>query len=173
MRDDACRLLGADAAEHLYRGDLLDFEPSRLESPPSLIYWNDVLEHVPPDEAAAYLRRIAELLLPGGELLTITPNWHIRPSDVTSVFCPPRTEAAGVHLKEYTLRELTRMLRAAGFDRVATPWIVTPRRILRCGSGMAALKRLVEPALEWMPFRLAQLLCRGWGLSITIARHSR
>jgi SAM-dependent methyltransferase len=173
MRDDACRLLGPDAAEHLYRGGLLDFEPSQLEGPPSLIYWNDVLEHVPPDEAAAYLRRIAEMLLPGGTLVTITPNWHIRPSDVTSAFCPPRTEAAGVHLKEYTLRQLTQLLRAAGFDRVATPWVVTPRHILLCRRGMASLKRLFEPTLEWMPFRLARLLCRGLGLSITIASKSR
>jgi hypothetical protein len=91
---------------------------------------------------------------------------------VTCVFCPPRTEAAGVHLKEYTLGELTRLLRGAGFGRVATPWIVTPRRILLAGNGMAGLKRLVEPALEWLPFRLARLLCRGLGLSITIAGKS-
>ena len=169
MWKEACRRMGPAAAKSLHRGEFLRFEFPPSQRPFSLVYWNDVLEHVPPDEALAYLRRAHDLLVPGGALVTISPNWHIRPSDVTCAFCAPRTEAAGVHLKEYTLREVTRLLRAAGFGRVATPWMVTPWRIVLWGSGMAGLKRLVEPALEWMPFCLARLLCRGLGLSMTIA----
>ena len=169
MWREACRRMGPAAARRLHRGEFLRYEFPPSQRPFSLVYWNDVLEHIPPDEALAYVRRAYELLVPGGALVTISPNWHIRPSDVTSAFCGPRTEAAGVHLKEYTLREVTQLLKAAGFGRVATPWIVTPRRIVLWGSGMAGLKRLVEPALEWMPFCLARLLCRGFGLSMTIA----
>ena len=169
MWREACRRMGPAAANSLHRGEFLRYEFPPSQKPFSLVYWNDVLEHIPPDEALAYVRRACELLVPGGAMVTISPNWHIRPSDVTCAFCAPRTEAAGVHLKEYTLREVTRLLKAAGFRRVATPWIVTPRRIVCWGSGMAGLKRLVEPALEWMPFWLARLLCRGFGLSITIA----
>jgi 2-polyprenyl-3-methyl-5-hydroxy-6-metoxy-1,4-benzoquinol methylase len=169
MWREACRRMGPAAARWLHRGEFLRYEFPPSQRPFSLVYWNDVLEHVPPDEAVEYVRRAYELLVPGGALVTISPNWHIRPSDVSCVFCGPRTEAAGVHLKEYTLRQLTRLLKAAGFRRVATPWVVTPRRIVLWGSGMAGLKRLVEPALEWMPFRLARLLCRGFGLSMTIA----
>ncbi len=169
LREEACRLLGAGSASWLHRGDLLHFEFPASQRPMSLVYWNDVIEHIPPDETLDYLRRIHELLAPGGALVTVTPNWHMRPSDVTCLFCPPRTEAAGVHLKEYTLREMTRLLTAAGFRRVATPWMVTPRRMLFWGNGLAGLKRWLEPALEWMPFRLARLLCRGFGLSVTIA----
>ena len=61
------------------------------------------------------------MLAPGGQLVTITPNWHCRPADVTAAICPPRTDAAGLHLKEYTLVEVSHMLRRAGFSRVATP----------------------------------------------------
>jgi SAM-dependent methyltransferase len=136
----------------------------------TLVYWNDVFEHIPRDEIADYLARIYDLVAPGGILVTITPNWHIRPNDVTGDFCPPRTEARGVHLKEYSLREVTSLLRAAGFATVATPLFVTPNRIYRCGGGLASVKRLFEPVLELLPFTLAKFLVRGFGMSCTIAR---
>ena len=169
LRDEACRLLGPKCESSLHLGDFLRYELPPSQRPFDVVYWNDVFEHIPPDEIGDYLRTIHDLLVPGGQLITVTPNWHIRPSDVTKGICPPRTEAAGLHLKEYTLGEVTRLLRAAGFGRVATPLFVTPRRIVVCGQGCAAVKRLFEPALETMPFRLASLLCRGLGLSITIA----
>ena len=52
---------------------------------------------------------------------------------------------------------------------VATPLVVVRPQIVTFGSGLAGLKRLAEPALEWLPFRLAKLLCRGLGISMTIA----
>ena len=109
------------------------------------------------------------MLLPGGQLVTITPNWHMRPSDITLAIHPPRTEAAGLHLKEYTLREVARLLRQAGFESVATPLAVTSRRIVLCRNGLLGLKCFWEPALAWLPFPLAKLACRGLGLSCTIA----
>jgi hypothetical protein len=168
-RDEACRLLGAGAEPHLHVGDFLRKKFPASEMPCHVIYWNDVFEHIPPDEISDYLRRIHDLLVSGGQLITITPSWNTRPSDATKINHPPRTEAAGLHLKEYTLGEVTALLHEAGFDRVTTPLLVTPRRIVFCGNGGASIKRLVEPALEWMPYPLAQLLCRGLGLSTTIA----
>ena len=169
LRGEACRLLGAECQSRLHLGDFLRYELPASQRPIDVVYWNDVFEHIPPDEIGDYLRRIYDLLSPGGQLITVTPNWHMRPADVTKGVCPPRTEAAGLHLKEYTLGEVTRLLRAAGFDRVATPLCVTRRRIVLCGRGCATGKRLFEPALEAMPFRWARLLCRGLGLSTTIA----
>jgi SAM-dependent methyltransferase len=169
MRAEACRLVGPDSGSFLHVGDFLRYELPPSQRPCHVIYWNDVFEHIPPDEIRDYLRRIHGLLAPGGQLITVTPNWHMRPSDITKCLCPARTEAAGLHLKEYTLREVTALLRECGFTRVATPLFVTRRRIVLCGRGCAAMKRLMEPALEMMPFRLARLLCRGWGISMTIA----
>jgi hypothetical protein len=164
--------LGRIAPTHhaaLALGSFLDIPPLAEESRPTIVYWNDVFEHVPPDEIADYLAKIHSMLAPGGVLVTITPNWHMRPMDITGDFFPPRTEAQGVHLKEYTLREVTALLTQAGFRRVATPLFVTPDRIALAGNGLAAIKRLAEPALEWLPFRLAKLLVRGFGLSCTVA----
>jgi SAM-dependent methyltransferase len=151
-------------------GSFLDYQLPPDEPRPTIVYWNDVFEHVPPDEIADYLAKIHSLLAPKGLLVTITPNWHIRPMDITGDFFPPRTEAQGVHLKEYTLRQVTALLRQTGFSRVATPLFVTPRRVAMAGGGLAGLKRFAEPALEWLPFRLAKLLVRGFGLSCTIAQ---
>jgi 2-polyprenyl-3-methyl-5-hydroxy-6-metoxy-1,4-benzoquinol methylase len=170
MRTEAVGRIAPRHHDALRLGSFLDLDAPSYEMRPTIVYWNDVFEHVPPDEIADYLAKIHELLAPGGLLVTITPNWHMRPMDITGDFFPPRTTAQGVHLKEYTLREVTSLLRRAGFADVATPLFVTPGRVALAGRGMAGIKRFIEPALEWLPFRLAKLLVRGFGLSCTIAQ---
>ena len=169
MREQAVKQIGSEYANRLYLGEFLKCNAPLAEGPWSLVYWNDVFEHIPPDEIAEWLLRIHAMLAPGGQLVTITPNWHCRPSDVTATICPPRTNAEGLHLKEYTLVEVSRMLRQAGFAVVATPLLVVPRQVVLCGSGLIRLKRLLEPNLERLPFRFARILCRGLGLSCTVA----
>ncbi|MBN1911125.1 MAG: methyltransferase domain-containing protein [Pirellulales bacterium] len=169
LREQAVKLLGSENAASLHVGDFLQDDLPGAEGPFGVVYWNDVFEHLLPDETHDYLRRIHSMLAPGGCLVTITPNWHRRPSDITRVFCPPRTEAAGLHLREYTLRQMVAQLHSAGFRRVATPLLATPDRLVVCGRGGIGLKRFAEPLLERLPFRLAQLLCRGLALSTTIA----
>ena len=167
--EQARRSVGIHHAASLYRGDFLRDTLPIAGVLFAAVYWNDVFEHIPPDEILDYLRRIHQMLAPGGELITVTPNWHIRPSDVTVAILGPRSEPAGLHFKEYTLGEVTALLREAGFRRVFTPLAVTRKRFWVCGSGLAGLKRWAEPTLEWLPYRLARLLCRGLGLSTTIA----
>jgi predicted TPR repeat methyltransferase len=169
MHDQAVARLGERYAQSLLLSDLRDVKADKLEGRPTLIYWNDVLEHIPPDEANEYLAHIHELLAPGGVLVTITPNWLLRPSDVTGDFCPWRTEARGLHLKEYRLSEVAQLVRQAGFRRVTMPLFVTRRRLVVCGSGGRLAKQLVEPWLDRLPVRAARLLSRGLAMSVTIA----
>jgi SAM-dependent methyltransferase len=169
LRQKAVESLGHEHEENLHVGDFLQDGPWARNAPWSLIYWNDVWEHIPPDEIGDWLQRIHRLLPPGGQLVTITPNWHMRPFDATALAYPPRTEAQGLHLKEYTLREVRKMLYAAGFANVATPLAVLPERFVLCGSGLTGLKCLLEPVSEWMPYAAARLFCRGFALSCTIA----
>jgi len=168
LHAQACELLGPEHAGQLQLGGFLREKGTPADRPYSLIYWNDVFEHIPPDEIRDYLRQIHAMLVPGGQLVTITPSWHLRPWDVTRAFCPPRTESVGLHLKEYTLREVSRLLWECGFHRVATPLVITSGRVVLCGRGLAGLKRGCEPALEWLPFGVTRLLARGMGLSTTI-----
>lgn len=169
MRDDAIGVLGEEFADRLLLGDLRSVENDSLPERPSLVYWNDVFEHICPDEIEDYLTQIHKRLVPGGALVTITPNWLLRPSDVTGDFCPLRTEARGLHLKEYRLAEVSRLLKKSGFRHIATPLFVTRGRIVLMGGGLRLGKQLVEPLLERLPVRVAHLLCRGLGLSYTIA----
>jgi len=172
MQKKAVELVGREHEEQLLVGDFLHDSAPAENGPWSLVYWNDVWEHIPPDEIGDWLRRIHGMLVPGGQLVTVTPNWHVRPSDVTSLVRPPRTEAGGLHLKEYTLREVRGMLRRAGFAKAATPLVVVPKRFVLCGGGLIGLKCALEPALEWLPFAAARLACRGLALSCTIATKS-
>jgi len=174
MREEAIGVLGGynskrACADRLLLGNLRDIDKASLPSRPSLVYWNDVFEHICPDEIEETLAQIYKLLVPGGCLVTITPNWLLRPSDVTGDFCPPRTEARGLHLKEYRLSEVSRLLKQTGFRRVATPLAVSRSRIFLLGDGGRWWKQFCEPLVDRLPCSTAHLLCRGLGLSYTIA----
>lgn len=140
----------------------------------SLAYWNDVFEHIPVDEISDYLKKLYSLLRPGGKLITITPNWHMRPSDVTALFKARRSEAVGFHLKEYTLREVRQMLLETGFTTVQTPLFISANRFYFSNAfDMTFIKSLMEPALEYLPVQAAIQMCRRFGLSCTVATKPR
>jgi hypothetical protein len=170
MRQQALDRLGPQHAASLLLCDLRSVDPGSLVARPTLIYWNDVMEHIPPDEVADYLEHIHRLLAPGGLLVTITPHWLLRPMDVTGDFCPPRTKARGLHLREYRLTEVTRLLRQAGFRRVTTPLLATHQQFITCGDGGRVAKQWIESWLDRLPVRAARLMCRGLAMSTTIAR---
>ncbi|MBA3483992.1 MAG: methyltransferase domain-containing protein [Pirellulales bacterium] len=170
MREQAIATLGARHAASLLLGDLRSVKVESLAGQPTLIYWNDVFEHIPPDEIDEYLSHLYGLLAPGGSLVTITPHWLLRPSDVTGDFCPLRTEARGFHFKEYRLAEVTRLLKRAGFRRVATPLFATHHRLVLCGGGGRLAKQLMESLLDRLPVSVAHLLCRGMAMSCTVAK---
>ncbi|MCA9259093.1 MAG: methyltransferase domain-containing protein [Planctomycetales bacterium] len=173
MRDQAADRLGPRHAPNLLLGSLRDLSKDQISGRPTLAYWNDVFEHIAEDEIDDYLRQIHSLLDPRGWLVTITPNWLLRPSDVTSIFCPPRTEACGLHLKEYRLAEVTRRLKRAGFRKVATPLLALRSQFVVCGGGGRLMKQLSEPLIEKLPVKMARLLCRGFAMSCTIAMKAR
>ena len=169
MRENALVRLGQKRAASLLLGDVRDVTVDSLPSRPTMIYSNDVLEHLPVDEVQEYADHLFGLLPRGGILVTITPNWLLRPSDVTGDFCPPRTEARGLHLKEYRLGEVAALLQRAGFRHVATPLFATRGRLWLCGSGARWFKQSLESFLDRLPLRVAQLACRGLAMSCTIA----
>lgn len=170
LLQSARKLLPTKTHDGLLLGDFRHVDLENHRGRYSLVYWNDVFEHIPVDEISDYLVRIRSLLAPGGKLLTITPNWHMRPSDVTCVFKPPRTEAIGFHLKEYTLREVRQLLIGAGFSRVQTPTYISRKRIWMSPIGDCTyVKTVFEPLLEWLPFSAAVQCCRRFGLNCSIA----
>lgn len=169
MREQALRRLPANSHSGIYLGDFLSLDLGKDMGTFQVAYWNDVFEHLPPDENLDYLRKMHDLLAPGGVLLTITPNWHLRPGDVTGLYKPPRSEAEGFHLREYTLREMVKLLKQAGFANVTMPLFVTRKSTAIFGNGLINFKRRFEPLLEYLPYSLTRLLCRGFAMSCTLA----
>ena len=81
-------------------------------------------------------------------------------------------EPMGLHLKEYTLREVSALLRDAGFGKITMPLVRTRRFVVLAGGGLYRLKRRLEPMLEWIPAWLARYPCQALAFSCTIAEKS-
>lgn len=96
---------------------------------------DQVLEHLHPDDLIPHLRSALHLLRPGGRYLFRTPWFSAGPADVSRIFHARSVQ--GMHLKEYTYRELHAAALEAGFNRVLAifqvpnklPWIGSRVRI--------------------------------------------
>ena len=102
---------------------------------------NQMMEHLHPEDAREQLVNIFRSLAPGGTYVCITPNRLYGPRDVSGYFDPIAT---GLHLREYSAREIREMLLAVGFERVdfyigARGWYA------RCpGWAVSSLETLLE-----------------------------
>lgn len=138
-----------------------NFMNSRLFSAESfdLVYSNDVMEHLHPDEAEDFLRKAYDLLRPGGSLWLITPNRWTGPGDATILRHPPGTESRGLHLKEYKLTELRSLLHGVGFTTRARLWSGGKfRKPTRFRAIHARLKDKVEPLFASLPPKVRRKL---------------
>jgi SAM-dependent methyltransferase len=112
---------------------------------------NQLMEHLHPEDAEAQLRAICRSLVPGGVYFCITPNRLYGPCDVSQYF---DDVATGLHLREYSARELRALALAAGFSRV---------RFYAGGRGCMApvpyrVVAAFESLLESLPSRLRRRL---------------
>ena len=79
-----------------------------------LVYSNQLMEHLHPDDAADQLRHVLRALTPGGAYVCVTPNRLSGPHDISGAF---DTVATGLHLREYTVTELSALFLRAGFAK--------------------------------------------------------
>ncbi|OJY73643.1 MAG: hypothetical protein BGP12_13740 [Rhodospirillales bacterium 70-18] len=85
------------------------------DSSVGLAYSDQLIEHLHPDDARAQTEEVARVLVPGGTYILGTPNRATGPHDMSYYF---DNEARGLHLQEFTYRDLRALLLAAGFSRV-------------------------------------------------------
>jgi ubiquinone/menaquinone biosynthesis C-methylase UbiE len=83
----------------------------------SVIYSNQLMEHLHPDDSFEQLKEIYRVLQPGGFYICVTPNRLAGPHDVSKYFDPVAT---GFHLQEYTHQELYDLFLKTGFAKVLT-----------------------------------------------------
>lgn len=90
----------------------------RFEEPESYdaVISDQVIEHLHPADLVAHLRGAHAILRLGGRYAFMTPHAFGGPCDVSRVF--GFDQPGGMHLKEYTYRELLTALHAAGFMRI-------------------------------------------------------
>lgn len=77
-----------------------------------LVYSNQLMEHLHPDDAIAQLHNVYRVLKPGGRYVCVTPSRLSGPHDVSQHF---DDTATGFHLREYTNSELVKLFQQVGF----------------------------------------------------------
>jgi ubiquinone/menaquinone biosynthesis C-methylase UbiE len=82
----------------------------------NIVYSDQLMEHLHPDDAIDQLQNIYKVLIPGGLYICSTPNQLSGPHDVSMCF---DEVATGFHLKEYLVNELYNLFRQAGFSKVS------------------------------------------------------
>jgi SAM-dependent methyltransferase len=116
-----------------------------------LVFSTDVLEHLHPDDASAHLASVYQSLKPGGIFYCYTPNRICGPHDVSRHYS---RVAQGLHLQEYSNRQLQGIVRGAGFGDVSFR-VAHKGKVL--GDSTSNLL-YVERVVEWLPWRLRRIL---------------
>ena len=112
-------------------------------------YSYQLMEHLHPEDASEQVRNVYETLAPGGAYICSTPSRLTGPHDVSKYF---DDIATGFHLKEYSVTELAKIFRKAGFSTV---------RVFFSAKGIH-LSFPVLPVflLEWVLLRLPKALSK-------------
>jgi SAM-dependent methyltransferase len=130
----------------------------------ALAYSNQLMEHLHPDDAVEQVRDLFRVLRPGGAYLCVTPNRLTGPWDVSRMFS---STPQGLHLREYSNRELAALLREVGFQKVHA--VAPTGRAAR--PVPAALFTTLERALEALPPRARRACLRGpWRKALNSVR---
>ena len=82
----------------------------------NIVYSDQLMEHLHPDDAIDQLQNIYKVLIPGGLYICSTPNQLSGPHDVSMCF---DEVATGFHLKEYLVNELYNLFHQAGFSKIS------------------------------------------------------
>ncbi|MCI0455044.1 MAG: class I SAM-dependent methyltransferase [Candidatus Dadabacteria bacterium] len=81
----------------------------------TIVYSDQLIEHLHPDDAVEQIQNIYKALTIGGVCICITPNRLSGPHDISKYFDKVVT---GFHLKEYTNTELIKLFRKVGFSKI-------------------------------------------------------
>lgn len=118
-------------------------------APYDVVLSDQLVEHLHPDDIGRHCAAACRILKRhGGRYIVRTPNALNGPHDVSRVF--GFSHPVGMHLKEYTVAELSAVLRASGFASVdvvvpfpkASKTWVTPALTVAYAAGEKVLRRM-------------------------------
>lgn len=89
------------------------FEPSKQYE---AVISDQVIEHLHPDDLDAHLKSVYSILKKGGKYIISTPHQFTGPHDISKVF--KHIEPKGMHLKEYTFKNLSDALSQSDFCQI-------------------------------------------------------
>ncbi|MDF5707614.1 MAG: methyltransferase domain-containing protein [Nostoc sp. S4] len=81
----------------------------------TIAYSNQLMEHLHPDDALKQLKNIYNSLIQDGIYICCTPNRLDGPHDISEYF---DRVATGLHLKEYTITEVSELFSKVGFSQM-------------------------------------------------------
>ena len=165
------RVYAVDVSEEITKGlnlppnfQLVLSDGCDIPVPPGsvhLAYSNQLLEHLHPDDAIEQLQNVYRTLVPGGLYLCFTPNRLSGPHDISRYF---DQVATGFHLKEYTIGELNKLFRAAGFTTVRI-YLGLGEKLL---SSPVAPFLLLEGLVNILPNSLSKLIAHSFPMRILL-----
>ena len=94
----------------LTNGTTLDLPSSSAD----VVYSNQLMEHLHPEDAHQQLAEIRRILKPGGKYVCITPSRLTGPHDISKYF---DVLATGFHIQEYDYASLKHAFSVAGFAK--------------------------------------------------------
>jgi SAM-dependent methyltransferase len=134
----------------VYDGFTLD----RPDASADLVFSDQFIEHLHPEDLADHFRLAQRLLKTGGSYIFRTPHAFHGPFDISAYFS---TIAEGLHLKEWTYGELRRVLRTAGFSS----WRGGLKRKGRYHELPVGLFAGYEKMIGWLPHRARRIAARA------------
>ncbi len=96
------------------------------ENSVDLVYSNQLMEHLHPDDAEEQLKSIFKILKKGGKYTCITPNRFTGPHDISRFY---GDTLEGFHLKEYSSTDLDVIFKKVGFSKVTAHTVIKNRYI--------------------------------------------
>lgn len=116
-----------------------------------LVISNQVIEHFHPDDLTTHFESAYKILVKQGKYVFTTPHCHTGPHDVSSVFGYDNPQ--GMHLKEYTYRELHDSLKIAGYKRIYCAMPSNFRKLL-CTLGLKKEEQIIAISSFYLNFML-------------------
>ncbi|KKN13980.1 hypothetical protein LCGC14_1000760 [marine sediment metagenome] len=119
-----------------------------------VIYSNQLMEHLHPEDAIFQLKNTYKALKDGGSYICITPHRFSGPHDVSKYF---DDVATGFHLKEYSYAELYKIFKDAGFGKMSS-MIGRGRFFVKVPIG---LQLFVEKILMTLPKKISSKIAHS------------